>query len=41
MLASNRVECCPEPFQMQAATDSGQSVSTVIRAAIKNHLIHY
>ena len=20
MLASNRVECCPEPFQMQAAT---------------------
>ena len=22
MLASNRVECCPEPFQMQAATDS-------------------
>lgn len=25
----------------QAAKDSGQSVSTVIRAAIKNHLIHY
>ena len=25
----------------QAAKDSGQSVSTVIRAAIKNHLVHY
>ena len=25
----------------QAAKDSGQSVSTLIRAAIKNHLVHY
>jgi hypothetical protein len=25
MLASNRVECCPERFQMQAATLSRQS----------------
>jgi hypothetical protein len=23
MLASNRVECCPERFQMQAATTKG------------------
>ena len=29
------------PALKQAAKDSGQSVSTVIRAAIKNHLIHY
>jgi hypothetical protein len=27
MLASNRVECCPEPFQMQAATASGDVCS--------------
>jgi hypothetical protein len=25
ILASNRVECCPEPFQMQAATPSSEA----------------
>ena len=32
MLASNRVECCPEPFQMQAAT----YISVAIEGDIAN-----
>jgi len=36
MLASNRVECCPEPFQMQAATPNWQVVKKELdgRAAV-------
>jgi hypothetical protein len=28
MLASNRVECCPERFQMQAATNRATAKAT-------------
>jgi hypothetical protein len=35
MLASNRVECCPEPFQMQAATIMGQYRNQVMYPAYR------
>jgi hypothetical protein len=35
MLASNRVECCPERFQMQAATPSGAiNLNTLVLAIV-------